>query len=59
MKGCLLCSKLFGAKNAVPGITQSGQYVTVLIQLSVDGGSVDMHIRMGFAHVGNAFRAGQ
>jgi hypothetical protein len=59
MKGCLLKSKLFGAKYAVPGIAQSRQYVTVLIQLAVNRSGVDMHIGMGFAHVGDAFRAGE
>src|SRR5690554_1051614 len=46
---------LLGSKNAVAGIPQSGQDVAFFVQSFINGGRIEVDIRMGFFQIGNAF----
>src|SRR5215831_12739794 len=46
---------LLGAKQPVPRIAQTGEYIAVNIEAVVNGRGVDGYIRVLLVHVGNAF----
>ena len=38
---------LFGAENPVPRVAEAGDDVLVVVQALVQGGAVDLHVRVG------------
>src|SRR5690349_1993173 len=46
------------AKQTVAGVTKSGKYVTLSVQLSIESCRVDRHVGMSFAEATNSLRCG-
>ena len=46
------------AKQPVAGITKSGKYVTLSVQLSVESCSVDLYVGMRFTQATDSLRRG-
>lgn len=43
------------AENAVTGVTEAGDDIAVLVEMGIDGGRIDVHVRVRFFNALDAF----